>query len=899
LGIILARLANPAKVGGGMRIQFCFLVALCLGGAALGTAARPLNISEPPSQVTLKNGWHIQSSAQVSEGGGKLSQGQFAPSNWHDATVPSTVLAALVDDKAYPDPYFGMNLRAIPGTTYRIGQNFSNIEMADDSPFKPSWWYQTSFEIPSSYRGKQIWLHFDGINYRANIWMNGKKIAGGDKVVGMWRTFYFNVTALAEPGKSNGLAVEVFAPHPNDLAVTWVDWNPLPPDKDMGLWRPVYLTATGPIALRHPQVLTHPAIPSLSTARLTVSAELQNPTRAAVTGDLKGRIGDIEFHQNVQIAAGETRTVTFTPDEFSQLIVHHPRMWWPWQMGEQNLYDLKLEFVSGGEVSDRARIPFGIREITSEINEHGYRQFKVNGKSILILGAGWAPDMMLREMPEKTEEEIRYVKGMHLNTIRLEGKIEPDYFFKLCDRYGILVMAGWCCCDHWERWKSWKPEDYGVSADSLRDQVLRLRNHPCLLDWLYGSDGPPPPQVEKGYLRVLKECQWPNPYQSSASATPTTVTGPTGLKMTGPYEWVSPNYWLLDKENGGAYGFNTETSPGPAVPPLASLKRMLPPDHLWPIDDVWNFHAGGGEFSNLKVFTRALNERYGEASSAADYAEKSQLMTYEGERAMFEAYRRNKYVSTGVIQWMLNNAWPSMIWHLYDYYLRPGGGYFGTQKACEPLHVQFSYDDNSIVVTNSLQESFKNMTVTAKVYDIDLNEKFSKQANLDIEPDSSTKAFVVPDLAGLSKTYFLRLSLSDSAGEVKSSNFYWLSTQPDVSDWKKTKWYYTPLESYADFTMLKNLPVVRLEVNADTETKGVENITRVTVKNPSPHLAFFVHLQVMQGPDGEEVLPVLWQDNYFELMPGEKREVTATYASKELDGHPPSTRVDGWNIAAD
>jgi exo-1,4-beta-D-glucosaminidase len=878
-----------------MRMNLCFALALWLGWINPG-AAQAANAAA--SRITLQEGWHLQSSAQVDEDGSKLSRAGFTPNGWHDATVPSTVVAALVKDKVYPNPDFGVNLRSIPGTTYRIGQNFANIEMPADSPFKPSWWYQTSFEIPASFAGKQIWLHFDGINYRANIWMNGQKIAGTDQVVGMWRIFEFNVTSVAQPGKSNALAVEIFAPHPDDLANTWVDWNPMPPDKNMGLWRPVYLTATGPVELRHPQVLTHLDLPSLATARLTVSAELENPTPAAVAGNLKGRIGDIEFEQRVEIPAGKTEAVTFAPEKFPRLNVHNPRLWWPWQMGAQNLYNLKLEFDTDGEVSDRAETTFGIREATSEINEHGYRQFKINGKSILILGAGWAPDMMLREMPEKTEAEIRYVRNMNLNTIRLEGKIEPDYFFHLCDRYGILVLAGWCCCDHWERWKSWKPEDYVVSADSLRDQVLRLRNHPSLFDWLYGSDNPPPPRVEEAYLKVLKECHWPNPSQSSASAKPTTVTGASGLKMTGPYEWVPPDYWLLDKKNGGAYGFNTETSPGPAVPPVASLKRMLPADHLWPIDNVWDFHAGGGEFANVKVFTAALNARYGEATSVEDYAEKSQLMTYEGERAMFEAYRRNKYVSTGVIQWMLNNTWPSTIWHLYDYYLRPGGGYFGTQKACEPLHVQFSYDDNSVVVTNSLQESFKGVTVAAKVYDLDLSEKYSKQVTLDVGPDSSTRAFTLPEISGLSKTYFVRLTLSDAAGQLKSSNFYWLSTQPDVLNWKKTTWYYTPVQTYTDFTMLKSLPAVQLDLKAATENKGEENVTQVTVKNPSRHLAFFVHLAVTQGSGGEEVLPVLWQDNYFELMPGERREVAATYAARDLNGHSPAVAVDGWNVTA-
>lgn len=474
---------------------------------------------------------------------------------------------------------------------------------------------------------------------------------------------------------------------------------------------------------------------------------------------------------------------------------------------------------------------------------------------------------------------------------------ESDEFLSLCDKYGILVMTGWCCCDHWERWKSWKAEDHIVSAESLRDQLRRLGAHPSVFDWLYGSDNPPPPDVEQSYLKVIKETLWPNPYQSSATAKPTPGLENTGVKMNGPYEYVSSNYWLQDKENGGAYGFSTEISPGPAVPPVASLKRMLPEGHLWPIDDYWNYHTGGGAFSNIDVFTKALESRYGKAENVDDYAEKSQLMTYEGERAMFEGYGRNKYTSTGVIQWMLNNAWPSLIWHLFDYYLRPAGGYYGTQKACEPLHVQYSYDDRSVVVVNSLYQDFKNFTATAKVFNLDLTPRFSREATLDIGADSSNRVFEIPEIQDLSTTYFVQLSLDDHYGQLVSSNFYWLSTKPDVQDWTETKWYVTPVKSYADFTSLKDLPRAEVKVSGEFEQKGDEQVAQVTVENPSSHLAFFVHLQVARSEGGEEVLPVLWQDNYFELMPGESRKLSATYLGPKALRKGAVVEADGWNVS--
>lgn len=874
-----------------------FLTLFCATAPILPAQSSPPGSSH--LRMNLVEGWQLQSSAQVSQQGSVISKDDFNPSGWYKTDVPSTVLAALVGNNVYRNPYFGMNLRSIPGTTYPIGKNFSNLPMPADSPFRVPWWYRTSFKLPAAFQGKQVWLHFGGINYRATIWLNGHQIAGPDQVVGMWRTYDFNVTADARPGKVNSLAVEVAAPHADDLGVTWVDWNPAPPDKDMGLWRGVSVMATGPVALRYPQVVTNFDLPSLEVAHLTVRALLQNATDHAVKGVLKGSIGEVEFQQGVELKPHETRDVAFLPSQFAQLNFHNPRLWWPWQMGPQNLYQVKMQFETGGAVSGSGAAQFGIREITSELNPQGYREFIVNGKPILILGAGWAPDMMLRFDPKKTEEEIRYVKDMHLNTIRLEGKIIDNRFFDLCDRYGILVQAGWCCCDHWEKWKSWKAEDYTVAADSLHDQILRIRSHPCMMDWLYGSDNPPPLRVEKTYLKVLAECNWPNPHQSSATARATTVTGPAGLKMNGPYDWVPPNYWLLDTKYGGAWGFSTEISPGPAVPPVSSLKMMMPEKDLWPINPVWDFHAGGGEFKSMGIFNKALDARYGQATGVEDYAEKAQLMTYEGERAMFEGYRRNEFVSTGVIQWMLNTAWPGLIWHLYDYYLRPAGGYFGTKKACEPLHVQYSYDDQSVVVVNSHLQPYENLEVSAAVYDLDLKKAFSKEETVNVAPNSSTRIFELPELDGLSTTYFVRLTLKDSTGKLVSTNFYWLSTRPDVLDWDKSKWYYTPVSSYADFTALKTLPEVRLGVRATTRQEGNRDVTSVTVQNPSSHLAFFIHLRVNKGEHGHEVLPVIWQDNYFELMPGEGREIEGSFSKAELQGTIPYVAVDGWNIAAE
>jgi exo-1,4-beta-D-glucosaminidase len=591
--------------------------------------------------------------------------------------------------------------------------------------------------------------------------------------------------------------------------------------------------------------------------------------------------------------------VRFAPDGFSQLRIENPKVWWPYQMGAQNLHELTFRFTMGEDLTDQQSIRFGIREITSELNAQGARQFYVNGKKILIRGGGWSPDMLLRPDHARLETDFGYVRDMNLNAIRLEGKMETDDFYDLADERGVLIMAGWCCCDHWEQWKHWQPGDLEIATASLRSQILRMRSHPSLLVWLNGSDGPPPADVETAYINVLQETDWPNPYISSAAQKPTSVTGKSGVKMTGPYDYVPPDYWLADTSKyGGAYGFNTETGPGPAIPLVSCLRKFIPSDHMWPQDSFWDYHAGSEGFKNLNHFEGAMKSIYGAPSGLDDYETKAQAMAYDGERAMFEAYSRNKYNSTGIIQWMLNNAWPSTIWHLYDYYQQPAGGYFGTKKACEPLHVLYSYDDNTVAVVNSRYEKVSSLTVIAQVYDNSLHEVFSREAKADVDADGVAKVLALPAEAFSpgSPLYFVKLELQSNDGKIVSTNFYWLSPKKNVYEWGKTDYKYTPVSSYEDLTALQNLPKAKLEASGTSVSTADGPEVHLTLKNPSEHLAFQVRFGVRKKGQDAEILPVFWDDNYIELMPGESREISAKYLRTADTSEPLEMTVAGWNI---
>jgi len=847
------------------------------------------------STIHIRDGWRLESACKLEAAGDAIAQPNFSSDGWLKTAVPSTVLAAQAAAGIVPDPYFGLNLRQIPGTDYPIGAIFARLPMSPNSPYHCGWWYRTEFEAPPTpAKGERMWLHFGGINYRAELWLNGRKVADSSAIAGAYRTYDFDITDFIKPGKRNTLAVETFAPTEKDLGINWVDWNPCPPDKDMGLIGDVDLVTTGEVTLRSPLAVTHFEDGGLETADLTVYAELHNATDHPVHGVVAGSASTVQFEQPVELAAHEDRTVVFTPRQFPQLRVRNPQPWWPYQMGEPHLERLTVRFQIDGRLSDEQSAEFGFREVTSELTANGSRLFRVNGKPILIRGAGWSQDMLLRTDEGRLRDQFRLVRDMHLNTIRLEGKLDTDAFFHLADQQGVLVMLGWCCCDHWERWKDWTAEDLSIATASLRSQMLRLRAHASLLVWLNGSDNPPPANVESAYLQVESATHWPNPILSSATAKPTSVSGESGVKMSGPYDYVAPSYWYVDQHNGGAFGFVTETSPGPAIPSLASREKFLPDPQAWPPSANWSFHYGSGGFANLKVMDDAMHAVYGTPHSAAEYERIAQTMEYDSERAMFEAYGRNKYVSTGVIQWMLNNAWPSMIWHLYNYYLDAGAGYFAAKKACEPLHIQYSYDDRSIVVVNSTYASVAGLRASIHVHGLHWEELFSKEVKVDAAVDGSQIVASLPEnlYSGDERVFFIDLTLADSSGRVVSRNFYWVPGTLTTFDWAKTDYRYTPAARHEDMTALTRLPQAKVTAQAEIETTRQGREIHLHLENPSGALAFQVRASARTSTGGL-IAPVFWSDNWIELAPGESRVLTALLPEKA--DFAPVIQIEGWN----
>ncbi len=836
-----------------------------------------------PTRASLDHGWEMQSSARVDASPAMLSRPGFSTRDWYPVTLPSTVLAGLAADGEYPNLYVGTNLQSVYEPRFQV-----------------PWWYRTEFSL-SDESGARTWLHFDGINYRADIFVNGHLVADRDHVAGTFRTYDFDVTGLVHPG-TNAVAVRVYPVDPNrDLTITWIDWNPLAPDHGMGIWHDVWLTRTGPVTVSDPQVVSNLPLPDTTSADLTVSAMVTNASDAAVTAVVHGVIGSITFSTPVNLSAGATERVTLDPTTVPSLHLSDPPLWWPYQMGGQPLEELTMTASIDGAISDEATTTFGIREVTSELLANGARRFSINGRPILIRGGGWASDMLLRPVPGRVDDQLMYVRDLGLNTVRLEGKLESDHFFDEADRLGILVMPGWMCCDRWqENWK-WTPQETSIARASMTAQAIRLRNHPSVFTFLIGSDTKPVLDIQRMYVDSLRRAHWPDPILASASGDTSSVLGPTGVKMTGPYDWVPPSYWYDRRAQGGADGFNTETSAGASIPELESLRRMLTPVErraLWQEPRMPQYHAGVGDsvFKTFHIFDRAMTARMGAPTGLADYVEKAQVMQYENERAMFEAFSRNRYASTGLIQWMLNNAWPSLHWNLFDWFLEPNGSTFGAKIANEPLHIQYSYDDASIAVVDEAQDPAGGLTADARVFDLDGTQRWERSAPVDVAADGVVRLFRVHRPAGISSTSFLELRLTDASGRVVSRNVYWLSTAPETLRWRASTWFFTPTRTYADFTALSQLPTTRPKVEACTGSSGVDGTVQVTVTNDTDAIAFFVRPRLTAGPDGLDVTPVSWTDGDITLMPGEEQTLTATYAVDDLHGATPTVVVRGWNV---
>ena len=860
-----------------------------VGEQADGQADAVRVVADAPA--TAVPNYLIQTSTGIGDDSAVTKPG-FSTSGWYPAQARSTVYAALVQDHVYPDPFYSTRMADVPKAKFTV-----------------PWWYRTEITLDASQQ--RTYLDFSGVLSKADVWVNGTRIATKDQVNGAYTRHDLDVTAQVHEGV-NAVAFKVYPNDPlKDLSMGWIDWAQTPPDQNMGIVRDVLVRRGGPVALRGAHVITKLAVPSLDHVDLTVKADVRNDSANAVSTVVSGTVAGRAISQTVSLAAKEKKTVTF-----GVVGVDDPNVWWPADMGGQPLYDLDLTATVGGSRSDVAHSRFGVRDVQATLNSSGGRQYTINGRNLLIRGGGYSPDLLLRWNTTYASDKLKYVKDLGLNTVRLEGHIEPDEFFDLADEYGVLTMPGWECCDKWEGQvngdepgEPWTAADYPIAKASMTGEAERLRNHPSVMSFHIGSDFAPDATIEKGYLDALTAADWPAPVIAAASAKSSPRLGTSGMKMNGPYDYVPPNYWY-DKahtDSGGAWSFNSETSAGPSIPTTDTLNRMMTASELntlWTSPSTAQYHRSSSTtFGNLKLFGDALAKRYGPTTSLADFTRKSQLAQYENVRAEFESHARNytdsSNPSTGLIYWMLNSGWTSLHWQLFDTYLDQNGAYYGAKKANEPVHIQYSYDTKSVVVINRDHAAVSGLTASVKLFNLDGTEKYTQTSTgVSVGGDGAkTSVVTIPAVAGLSTTYLAKLVLTDSAGKEVSRNVYWLSTKADTLDWANSDWYYTPTTASADLTGLAGLGTVPVTTTASSTTDyDGTTTTTVVLKNTSTGKvpAFYVDTHVVDSA-GAPVLPVRWNDNAVSLWPGETTTLVATYRTSDLKGSTPSVRVSGWN----
>ncbi|HUA31675.1 MAG TPA: hypothetical protein VMC03_22545 [Streptosporangiaceae bacterium] len=938
-------------------------------------------------------GWQVQTSAATTgwtngkgatQDGNEISAPGFAAAGWlpvtaDDAGAAGTEVEALLQNGFCPDdPGLQPVNQAAAGPHSVFYSN--NMELcfgapmtsvgADTDPlFDVPWWFRTDFSSGLA-PGQDAKLVINGVMGQADVWVNGTEVATEATVEGDYTSYSFDVTNLIRRG-ANTLALELFPNDPNTMfTLDDVDWNQIPPDNNTGIQFPVQIHVSDALAISNTYVTQDDAA-DMSSAALTVHADVTNTTAASQTGAVEATItppggsgaAGIQVSQPVTLPAHTARTVTFAPSRFGQLVLNHPQLWWPYQMGGQPLYTLRADVSAGGAAggtSDAAPpADFGIRSVStyltrpSALAPEGVRVFEVNGVPFDFRAGGWSENLFLHYSASDLASQITLMKSMGINGVRTEGKQMPQDFYNQMDRSGILIDAGFQCCDKWEPSSSGRgvtAQDYHVMYLSSLTIGQQLRDHPSVLNFSW-SDNNPINEQETASLAGFSQSGFQDPIISSAEYNVSGILGPSGEKE-GPYDWVPPGYWYdtahssnngTDDDStltnvGGAWGFDSEQSAGDTVPTMDSIRRFMSPADqaaLWQEPDAHQYHANyestdgshsGYAFGTLDNLDTAVQNRYGAWDSLQQYVEEAQVQNYEDTRAQFEAFidHWNNYPtpSTGTDYWQLNKGWPTLLWDLYNADYDQAGAYFGAKKANEDLHVLYAYDTGQVAVDNLSGNSQQGLSVESKVYNLGGHVLADQTASgIAVGSQGVRTGVLHPSVPATTtppapaQTYFVELILRQH-GTVVDRNVYWLSTQQDVIDWDTTEGNPqadngSPLSQYADMTALQTLPSEPVQVSADTRPQqgpdGDDVVTDVTITNPSSNkaVAFFLRADVRRGTAAgaaqagdNQVLPITWSDNDVTLWPGESETLAASYRSSLLHGATPVVSVYGWNVPA-
>lgn len=784
-------------------------------GQVTGSQAKPA--AGPPTMV-LSSGWQLQDIVKVSDSGQVISRSAYAPAQWYKATVPGTVLTSLVNEGVYPEPLYGENNRP---------------DKIPDSLCRTSYWYRTQFEVPREYRDKRVWLNFDGINYTAEVWVNGQK-AG--EIKGAFARGIFDITDLVKPGERAAIAVRINPPrnpgNPPEQTVAlgtggnggilmadgptfgctvgW-DWIPTIRDRDMGIWQKVTLSATGPVRIDNPSVSSDLPLPKTDTADLMVLTTVRNATDKAQTGTLQGTFDGGRFSVPVTLQPHEMKEVKVTTAEAPQLHVKNPKLWWPNTYGKPNLYTMHVSFDVGGTPSDAKDTNFGIRKITYQVPPQETRipqtenlTIFVNGVPIFCKGGCWGMDEAMKRIPrERLEAQVRFHALANYTMLRnWVGQSTSQDFYDMCDKYGILIWDEFFQANECDGPQvggipdkndtpevlAWRKAVIEMYLDNVREKVLRFRSHPSIALWCGRNESyPAPKQVAEELTKMTAELDPARFYQANSGDG-------RGVLSAGPYCWRVPAAYFVPvpAADGGGHGgskrglepFKTELG-SVSIPTLASIKAMMPEKDWYDLNDDWASHdlCSGAQSGN--TFPVQLATRYGAIAprDLTDFVRKSQMAMYETYKAMYEGRQAKLFnPCSGVLTWMSNPSQPSFVWQVYSYELEPLAALYGARTACEPLHVQLNQDDWHVMVINTQDQPKTGLQAVVRVYNMDGTRKSEKTLPVSAKPCAATDLGAAEWPEGLSPVHYVKLELKDAQGKVLSENFYWRTTATVAPD---------------------------------------------------------------------------------------------------------------------
>ena len=865
---------------------FCWLCLACWLKPLSAEEQALLAIPEPGEKTLIHSDWYARKANEVKMDGNRLSAAPLDKTGWLPARVPSTVLTTLLENHMYPAPEFGLNNNLIPDI-HEVGNDFY------------TYWFTRQFTINNLPEGRNVWLNFRGINYKAEIFLNGKRI-NRNTHEGMFLRKTFNITPYLRTDAPNVLAVLVYPPthagNPNggqggdgqiarnntmQYTPGW-DWIQPVRDRNTGIWDEVSITTTGPVCLSSPYVVTKvPGVrdPETKTQReafVNTSVELENTGSTSLKGLLVCETNGTRLTQPVTLSPFEKKTVSLNP-----LAVKNPRLWWPNGIGEQPLYDMNLSFEIGNQVSDRERLRYGIREITSDkCPDNGGRRFFVNGQKIYVTGGNYInSDWLLRLSPERYRDEVRFHAEMNLRMIRVWGGalVERPEFYNACDEFGILVFQDlWGsgdCNGAWEdptkmdsRERRWEyPDNHDLFIASVEDQVKMIRNHPSLCFWCGANEWPLAKDIDQCLRKEVFPRLDPERLFVSFSTDTLFTRNYLGDNGDGPYGIQEPEWFFSFR----SHPFNPEAG-SVGSPEVESMREMMTEQDLagfprkgFTRNYTWRYHKDLGYGDHL--------ERYGEVKDIETYCKYAQVVNYDQYRSFMEGWASHMWDwYTGILIWKTQNPWTSLRGQMYDWSLDVNASLYGTRKGCEPLHAYYNPVTRKAGLLNTTLKDYTDLSIIARIYNLEGKLLWEKETRASSKANTVQELLDIPVPEGIQGAYFLRLALNADA-----PNIYWLTTEPK------------------DYTSLSQLPKSRPDIKTEIKKEGSNFVGTVRLSADS-QISFFNRIKVFDRETGKRILPVHYSDNYITLMPGDQQEI-----SLEFPANLPEERiqivVDSYN----